>query len=378
MRKHYLDNLRWIVILMVVIFHAGYFYNNIGISAIFSGLPEFSGTIMGMGLYQYFVYPWFMLLLFVIAGMSARYALQEKTDKQFLKNRVDKLLVPSTLGVLAFGWIGGYIHYLMHADTMPQEMPLLAKMMIVLLSGIGALWFCHVLFLASLLLLLLRKILLRAQIKDADVCTWFAYRCNWIAVLIGIGILFWVGSHFGNLPVISVYRNGIYIPAFLSGYYIFSDEQIILQIKQHCLLLFVCSTILGIQYITNCYGLPYSDIHILERVDVSAYAFSMTIFLLGIGAKCLDVQNRVTEHMRSCCFGVYVLHIPVMLVINYMLIGKELPMWMIYGIECIGGLVCSVVLTSCVRRIPILRYWILGERKMQRYAKKRKEKRKKS
>lgn len=363
MREAYLDNLRWIVILLVVIFHAAYFYNNIGISATFSGLPEFSGAVTAMGLYQYLVYPWFMLTLFVIAGMSARYALQKKTDNQFLRNRIDKLLVPSTIGVFAFGWIGGYIQYLMHVDTMPEKMPFLVKLIIILLSGIGALWFCHVLFFASLILLMLRRILQRMQIDDTTACTWFAERCNWGAALIGIGVLFWAGAHFGNLPVIPVYRNGIYIPAFLSGYYIFSNKQMLMRLKQHLVLLLGCSVVTGIWYIKNCYGMAYSDAHVLARADASAYAFSMTILLLGVGAKYLDVRNPVTEYMRSHCFGIYVLHIPIMLVINYLLIGIELPMGIVYSIECIGGFICSLGLTCTIKRTPGIRYWILGERK---------------
>ena len=370
MRKTYLDNLRWMTILLVVIFHAGYFYNNIGISAIFSGLPAFSGTITGMGLYQYLVYPWFMLLLFIISGMSARYALQKRTDRQFWQNRVDKILVPSTLGVLAFGWIGGYIQYLMHADAMPMGIPVPVKLGIVLLSGISALWFCHVVFLASLLLLVLRRILLRMQIDDTDICTWFTERWNWVVVWIGIGILFWVGSHFGNLPVIPVYRNGVYIPAFLSGYYIFSNEQLLTRLKQHLVLLFGCSVVTGIWYIRNCYGMAYSDVHVLARADVSIYAYSTAMLVLGIGFSCLHIRNVWTEFMRAHCFGIYVLHVPIMLAINCLLIGKELPMRIVYSIECIGGFICSLGLTCVIKRIPGIRYWVLGERKQKSYTKK--------
>lgn len=364
MRKHYIDNLRWITILLVVVFHAGYYYNNIGIAPSFSGLPEFSGAFTVMGLYQYLVYPWFMLLLFVIAGMSARYALQKRNDKQFLKNRIDKLLVPSTLGILAFGWIGGYINYLLYAGAMPETTPMLVRTIVILLSGIGALWFCHVLFLSSFILLLLRRVLRCIHIDDACVCTWFANRCNWVVVLFGIGLTFWGGAYIGNLPLISAYRNGIYIPAFLSGYYVFSNECLIEKLKQHTLILLFLGVGMGVWYVKNCYGLTYTDVHVLARFDTSGYAFSMVLLFLSIGARCLDVRNRLTEYMCSCCFGIYVLHIPIMLIINYGLIGKELPMAMIYSIECIGSLLCSLVLLRGIRKIPILRYWILGERKL--------------
>ena len=122
MRKHYLDNIRFLTIFFVVIFHVYFYYNNIGTEAMFAGLKPYEGAVTFAGIYQYFVYPWFMLLLFVVAGISARYALEKRTERQFLKERVDKILAPSTLGVLAFGWLGGYVIYLHTArGNMPES-----------------------------------------------------------------------------------------------------------------------------------------------------------------------------------------------------------------------------------------------------------------
>lgn len=159
MRKHYLDNIRFLTIFFVVIFHVYFYYNNIGTEAMFAGLKPYEGAVTFAGIYQYFVYPWFMLLLFVVAGISARYALEKRTERQFLKERVDKILAPSTLGVLAFGWLGGYVIYLHTArGNMPESVPAFVRVIIILCCGIGALWFCHVLFVAALFLLLIRKI----------------------------------------------------------------------------------------------------------------------------------------------------------------------------------------------------------------------------
>jgi fucose 4-O-acetylase-like acetyltransferase len=152
MRKHYLDNIRFLTIFFVVIFHVYFYYNNIGTEAMFAGLKPYEGAVTFAGIYQYFVYPWFMLLLFVVAGISARYALEKRTERQFLKERVDKILAPSTLGVLAFGWLGGYVIYLHTArGNMPESVPAFVRVIIILCCGIGALWFCHVLFVAALI-----------------------------------------------------------------------------------------------------------------------------------------------------------------------------------------------------------------------------------
>ena len=79
MRKIYLDNIRWCTIILVVFFHVFFFFNNIGITAIFEGLPEYhhGDGMTFAGVYQYAVYPWFMTLLFVVAGVAAYHTLQQ-------------------------------------------------------------------------------------------------------------------------------------------------------------------------------------------------------------------------------------------------------------------------------------------------------------
>jgi glucans biosynthesis protein C len=51
--------------------------------------------------------------MFLLAGISARYALQKRTVKQFLKERVHKLLIPFIGGIFLLGWITGWVtdHY---------------------------------------------------------------------------------------------------------------------------------------------------------------------------------------------------------------------------------------------------------------------------
>ena len=104
MRKTYINNIRWMTVVIVVIYHVFYMFNG-----------EVTGGVIGpftpvqyQDAVQYFVYPWFMLLLFVISGMSARFYLNGHSDKEYLKSRTRKLLVPSTIGLFVFWWILGY------------------------------------------------------------------------------------------------------------------------------------------------------------------------------------------------------------------------------------------------------------------------------
>ena len=100
MRKHYLDNIRWITVVIVVIYHVFYMYNAEGV---LGGLGKITDLpVQHYDIYQYLVYPWFMPVLFVVSGISARLSLDSHSDKEFIKSRTLKLLVPSTIGLFVF------------------------------------------------------------------------------------------------------------------------------------------------------------------------------------------------------------------------------------------------------------------------------------
>lgn len=81
MRKTYLDNVRWITVVLVVIYHVIYMFNGVtkyGVIGPFCDV-QFQDTFL------YLVYPWFMLLLFVVSGMAARFELETKAPKDFFE-----------------------------------------------------------------------------------------------------------------------------------------------------------------------------------------------------------------------------------------------------------------------------------------------------
>ena len=156
MRKHWIDNLRWVTVLLVLFYHVIYFYNNKGVIGGIGGFgdgPQYQDVVM------YILYPWFMPLLFILAGISARYALEKHSGKEWFKDRTRKLLVPSTIGLLFFGvFVGWFNSMTSPAAEALSELPLGVKYMIWAISGTGPLWFIQDLWLLSLLILLVRKI----------------------------------------------------------------------------------------------------------------------------------------------------------------------------------------------------------------------------
>lgn len=67
MRKPYLDNLRWATVVLVMVYHVCYLFNGVGV---LGGIPGAHSLPLGDALAT-IVYPWVMVLLFVVAANRA-------------------------------------------------------------------------------------------------------------------------------------------------------------------------------------------------------------------------------------------------------------------------------------------------------------------
>ena len=81
-RKYWLDNLRWVTVLLVLLYHVFYFYNNKGVFGGIGGFGEWPQVKQYQDVVMYILYPWFMPLLFLVAGISAHYALAHHSGKE--------------------------------------------------------------------------------------------------------------------------------------------------------------------------------------------------------------------------------------------------------------------------------------------------------
>ena len=201
MRKHWLDNIRWVTVLIVVIYHLFYMYNAEGIVGVVGKIT--SMDVQWFDIFMYIVYPWMMVLLFIVSGISSRLYLENHTNKEFVRSRTKKLLVPSTIGLLAFQFIQGYVNMSLggYGGEFDQA-PLFFRYLIMALSGTGVLWYIQVLWLLSLLLVLVRKI-------EKDHLWNLCGKTN-VIVLILLGALVWGAAQILNTPLIVVYRFGLY------------------------------------------------------------------------------------------------------------------------------------------------------------------------
>ena len=358
MRKYYLDNIRWVTVVLVVIYHVLYMYNGEGV---LGGVGKITALdVQYYDIFLYAVYPWFMLLLFLVSGICSRYYLDSHTAKEFAKSRTRKLLIPSTVGLFVFQFIQGYISMsISDAFDSLQEVPAVIKYFIMALSGTGVLWYIQLLWLFSMVLLLIRKI-------DKDRLWKLGGKANIIAIFLMV-IVIWGAAQILNTPVVVVYRFGYYGAAFLLGYFVFSHDEVIAILKKYSVLLLCLGAGVGTAFCIMYFGNNYADAPVNRSILFTVFGWLASMAILSGAAKYADKQNAFTVWMSKNNFGLYVFHYLGISTVA-LLLGKpgNLPAAMIYIISLIAGFVVAYTVSDVISRIPFFRWAVLGIKKKKK------------
>lgn len=355
MRKTYIDNIRWVTVLLVLIYHVCYMFNGVGV---FGGIPN-AKNIPAFDALAYVVYPWFMVLLFVVSGMSARYSLQKRTVKQFLKERTVKLLVPSTLGLFAIHWITGYLNIKMGGGL--PYIPSALIYPISAVSGTGPLWFTQMLFIFSCLLVLLKKI-------DTNDRVWKVCKKANLPIILSLFVVIFGAAQILNMPVLTTYRFGIYFAAFLIGYYVFSHDEVQEKIESICIPMLCLAVVGAVFYTIYYFGKDYTSEDCLQSIITNLYLWIVVLAIIGCAKKYCGGETAFSRYMAKSSFGLYILHYPVLTVICYILhYYLDLPAICNYALALIAELFITFALYELLKRIPIVRYLVLGIKKKKDY-----------
>ena len=362
MRKHWLDNLRWVTVLLVLLYHVIYFYNNKGV---FGGIGGFGDGPQYQDVVMYILYPWFMPLLFLLAGISARYALEKYPAKDWFKARTRKLLVPGTIGLLVFHWMVGYFNTAVAAKSGAfAGMPGIGRYLMWAVSGTGPLWFIQDLWLFSLILLLIRKL---------DPENRFHEWCGKLGVLwiILLGVLFWAGEQTlirnprPESPdgLLNLYKPVFYLIPFLLGYFVFSHEQVQDRLGRIWIPLLGCAAAAGIALIVTTFGQDNTSPQYLGSLLNCLYGWLMCLAMIAWFRTRFDRTSPFAGYMTRSSFGIYIVHYLVIASLGYMMkVYTDLPPVAMYLILGIAVFTLSPLIYEIIRRIPVIRWCVLGEK----------------
>ena len=364
-RLHYLDNLRWMSILMLFPFHAAFIF-----CAGWYGyyvLSDYPSTAAHMLTVS--VEPWIMPLLFCIAGVSTKFALQKRTPHVYLKERVIKLLVPFLAGlflicpVIAYfalkfhtgytgSFTGAYVHFF---STMNIHGPP---------NGIAGdfsvdhLWFILFLFIISVLalgLILLCRRFGRRHLNPGNVS---------LPVLCLLFIPVWLLNFIGF--TMTGYSFLSYFALFLIGYYLLAMDPVQARLEKYWTLLMAAWIVLTLGGMWT-YGifLGHYEVFWGSSVVFVVTGWIGVLALMGAGRHLVDFSNTFTAYMGAASYPVYIIHHAALVAVAYYVLMLSVPP----ALQFLAIVIFSILLTfgcyEILRRIPAVRvlFGIAGPQK---------------
>lgn len=348
-RSNYIDNIRIICILLLFPFHTAMCFNSFGEKFYVMGTPStiISGIVVA-------VYPWWMALLFVLAGISSVYALKKRSASQYAKERVFKLFIPLLFGILLIippqtyiadvfhnSYSGGYFkHYITYFTKWTD------------LSGAdggftpGHLWFILYLFVISMITLPLMNWYTKREKKLS------VEKINiFIIALIGI-IIITLMTFIADIGGKSV---GDFAACFLLGFFLLSKDDVIQKLEKHSTLLGITWLILivirCVLWLTGCnndiiFGVEYKA---LEWIGILAF--------LGLGKRFLNFRNKITDYLSKAAFPLYFLHQTILIITGFF-VFKFTPniVPLQYLLILFISFVFTLFMYELFRRIPVTRF----------------------
>lgn len=169
-RLLFIDNIRWFIIILVVLMHLNVTYSNMGLW--YYQEPAEVGPLSGLlfGMYGSLNQAYMMGLLFLIAGYFVPGSFDKKGPKQFISDRMLRLGVPTLIYMLLIHPMTMMIYYFFN-QSLPQNIGSWYMDYILsfsFLSTSGPLWFTLALLIFTVVYALIRQIGEKSKRSDAD------------------------------------------------------------------------------------------------------------------------------------------------------------------------------------------------------------------
>lgn len=343
MRIHYIDNLRNYIIFLLFPVHTFMIWNNFG-----SGFYIHAEENVLMSTFITIINPWFMPLLFVFAGISAKYSLEKRSAKDFIIQRAEKLLIPFVSGIILsapfqtflarkfkLGYSVSYFNNIKYFFTHFTDF-----------SGYdGAftpahLWFILFLFVISVISLVIFNFAPNEKmIKKAEKLPLYGI----ILLFLPIYIMYHIGN-FGG------YSLGKYLTLFLIGYYFFSSDSLIDKLEKNSAALTIFSLILLLISAVLYYNFSYYG-----DLWINFIGWMNVLAVIGFGKKYLNKKIILTNYLNNASYPIYILHQPILIALAYFVLQTKILLPMQVLIIIFGSLTVTILTYHIIKPIPFLR-----------------------
>ncbi|MEJ2557155.1 MAG: acyltransferase [Anaerolineae bacterium] len=360
-RIHWMDNLRTIIILLVVLYHVGGVYEAAGMWASF-WIVDDPATITWVGILGIVFDIVVMPTLFFISGYLVLGSLKNKTGWEFLKGKFKRLMIPWVIAV--FTLIPLYKVIFLYSRNLPQEhWTTYFHFSQGNISSQNWLWFLPVLFTFNMLYLLLTKAKIRIpniSLKGAVLGTF----------LIGFVYSFSIGGILGfrswTLTPLIDFENErllVYFMAFLLGSLCFQQNVFAGKPQSKTLYTVVNSTAwipVTAHIFTRLFPFFYPEgfsitplYRLIWWLSFDLSLLCMLYLMIETFWRYFDKTGRIWSELNRNSYYVYIIHVIVLGGIATLLLNLALPALLKYLILAVSAILASNLIVSLFRRAVI-------------------------
>ncbi len=330
-------------------FHAAMVFNDYGENWYIVSKP-----VAAISSFTWAIYSWFMPLLFVLAGISAGYALEKRTPKQFVKERFRKLFVPLISGILLLvpietyfaerfhnGYTGSYFQQYVLYFTKKTD-----------LTGYtggftpGQLWFILFLFMISLVALPIMMWYRKSDRKiDAG-----KIRIPMLLPFFIVTSLMALVLNFGGKSL------GEDFALFLLGFFFLRSDEVIDRLEKSRWPLFIAAVLLNASLIFIYYNFPLMSRGLGADIYQRFIAWESILAFLGMAKRYFNFRTKATAYLAQGSFPIYIFHQSILVATAYYVV-KLCPIPVAqYFLIILISVAGTFAAYEIFRRIPPLRF----------------------
>lgn len=299
------------------------------------------------------VYPWWMSLLFALAGASSFFALQKRTAVLYARERALRLLVPFVSGLLLWVPIQSFLADVFYNDYQGNFFEHYSVFFTkwTYLTGYdggftpGHLWFILFLYIYSMIFLPLGLWYVKCEKKPE-----FS-KVPLFALIAGGFVLLSLSGLVANVGGKGVLEFAL---CFLFGFFLFTDDKLIEKLKKNRVILVVLW--LAMIMIRCIMWKAGTENEIFWYLDFRALEWTGILGAISVGASFLDFKNKFTDYFSPACFPIYWLHQTVLAAAAFFIVKIPGFLFIQYLLIAAISFAVTVGLYEICKRVPLLRF----------------------
>jgi hypothetical protein len=283
------------------------------------------------------IYPWWMDLLFTVAGISSAYALKKRSGKEYAGERVSKLLVPFIFGLLLVIPVQSFIADLFHNGYRGNyfEHYRIFFTKFTDLSGYDGgftpahTWFMLYLFLISMISLPLMLWYNRRERKiNGSRISMLYLLLMFVPILLMTPLLDIAGKSIGGA-----------LACFLLGFLILSQDEVLEKLSKYRIPLTIVWVILMVmRAVVFAYNFSFG---LIWDIQYRILTWAGILAILGLGKRYLNFNNKFTRYFSPAAFPFYFFHQSVMVIVAFFI----LKLTQVIPVQIISIMLISFILT---------------------------------